>query len=72
MAEIFFEVRESPEGEYEANALGASIYAQGESLDEVRANIVEAVACHFDAEERPRWVHILFLREEVLPIATSA
>jgi hypothetical protein len=39
--EIFFEVRESPEGGYEANALGASIFTQGDDLAQVRANILE-------------------------------
>src|SRR5580658_6636354 len=68
VTEIVFEVRESPEGGYEANALGASIFTQGDSLEDVRANIVEAVECHFDKPERPGWVRILFLREEVLPI----
>jgi len=72
MGEVFFEVRESQEGGYEANALGASIYTQGDSLEEVRANILEAVACHFDEPERPKWVRIIYLREEVLPIANSA
>ncbi len=72
MGELFFEVRESPEGGYEANALGASIYTQGDSLDEVRSNILEAVECHFDAPERPKWVRVIFVREEVLAVASAA
>ncbi|HEY3779439.1 MAG TPA: hypothetical protein VGL56_00040 [Fimbriimonadaceae bacterium] len=60
MSEIYFEVRESPEGGYKANALGASIYTQGDNLEEVRSNILEAVECHFDAPERPKWIqHIV-------------
>jgi hypothetical protein len=58
MGEILFEVRESPEGGYEANALGASIYTQADSLHEVKANILEAVECHFDENERPACVRI--------------
>jgi len=72
MSEIIFEVRESPEGGFEANALGASIFTQGDDVTQVRANILEAVECHFDEAERPKWVRIIFLREEVLPIAASA
>ncbi len=72
VTEILFEVRESPEGGYVANALGASIYTQGDSISEVRANIVEAIECHFDEPDRPSWVRILFLREEVMAVAASA
>ncbi len=72
MGEIYFEVRESPEGGYEANALGASIYTQADTLEDVRSNILEAVECHYETADRPKWVRIIFLREEVLPIANSA
>jgi len=70
--EIFFEVRESPEGGYEANALGASIYTEGDDIDSVKTNILEAVECHFEESDRPKWVRILFLREEVVAVAPSA
>ncbi len=72
MTEIVFEVREAQEGGYEANALGASIFTQGDTLDDVRSNILEAVECHFEESERPRWVRVLFMHEEVLPVADSA
>ena len=70
--EIFFEVRESPEGGFEARALGESIFTQGDDLESVRSNIIEAVECHFEEGKQPKWVRLLFLREEVLPIASSA
>ncbi len=70
--EISFEPRESSEGGYEANALGASIYTQSDTIEEVKANLLEAVECHFDEPERPSWVRVLFLREAVLPVAASA
>jgi len=56
MLELTFEVRESPEGGFEANALGASIFTQADSLEEIKANIAEAVECHFDEGHRPAWV----------------
>jgi hypothetical protein len=46
-SEIIFSVQESPEGGYEARALGCSIFTQAETMDELRANVKEAVACHF-------------------------
>ena len=46
-SEIIFSVQELPEGGYEARALGYSIFRQAETMDELRANAKEAVACHF-------------------------
>jgi len=45
--EIIFSFRESPEGGYEARALEHSIFTQADTVDELKANMKEAVACHF-------------------------
>jgi len=37
--EIIFSVDESPEGGYEARALGHSIFTQADSLEELRAMV---------------------------------
>ena len=66
-SEIIFMVEESPEGGYEAKALGHSIYTQGESLEELRAMVQDAVRCHFEEGERPRIIRLHMVREEVLP-----
>lgn len=48
-SEIIFEVNEdSVEGGYVAHALGHGIHTQGETLEELRKNVLEAVDCHFD------------------------
>lgn len=46
--EIIFSVQESPEGGYEARALGYSIFTQADTMDELKLNVREAVRCHFD------------------------
>jgi len=46
--EIIFSVQESPEGGYEARALGHDIFTQGETMDELRAMVRDALQCHFD------------------------
>lgn len=52
--EIIFEVREDEvDGGYAASALGVGIHTQGETLEEVRANVREAVACYCDAAANP-------------------
>jgi hypothetical protein len=48
--EIIFLVEESPEGGYEARALGYSIFTQADSFEELKRMVQDAVACHFDAE----------------------
>jgi len=66
MNEILFLVEEAPEGGYTARALGESIFAEGETLDEMRKNVREAVECHFEAGAGPRVIRLHFVREEVL------
>jgi len=48
--EIIFAVEESPEGGYEARALGYAIFTQADTLDELRAMVQDAVRCHFDGQ----------------------
>lgn len=66
--EIIFVVEESPEGGFEARALGHAIYTEADSLAELREMVRDAVECHFEATERPRVVRLHFVREEVLAV----
>jgi hypothetical protein len=50
MTEILFLVEEADDGGYIARAIGASIFTEADTLDELRANVRNAVACHFDFE----------------------
>ena len=45
--EILFSFQKSSDGGYEARALGHSIFAQAKTMDGLRANVKDAVACHF-------------------------
>lgn len=65
--EIIFTVEESPEGGYEARALGYSIHTQAETLDELKAMLRDAVRCHFDESDRPRVIRLHLVRDEILP-----
>jgi len=48
MNEVFFLVEEALDGGYTAKAIGESIFTEAENMDELKANIREAVHCHFD------------------------
>jgi len=65
--EIIFVVEESPEGGYQARALGHSIFTQGETIEELRAALRDAVACHFDPENKPRVIRLHMVKDEVIP-----
>ena len=58
--EIIFLVEESPEGGYEAYALGFSIYTEAETLEELRERIKDAVRCHFEEMDKQELVARLF------------
>jgi hypothetical protein len=67
MDEIIFEVHDAEEGGYAARALGQSIFTEGETWEELRGMVRDAVACHFeDASTRPKIIRLHFVRDEVL------
>jgi hypothetical protein len=57
-SEIIFTVSESPEGGYEARALGHSIFTQADTLEELRTMVQDAVRCHFDAPDVPALIRL--------------
>lgn len=65
-SEIIFAVEESPEGGYEARALGYPIFTQADDFQELKAMVQDAVRCHFDEEARPRVIRLHFVRDEVI------
>jgi len=68
MTEIIFEMREDEvDGGYTAHALGYGILTQGDTVEELRAMVKDAVACYFDeTTEVPKIIRLHFVRDEVL------
>ena len=64
MKAIVFIVEESQDGGYFARAVNQSIITQGETMEELRNMISDAVRCHFVEEEMPTYVHLHVTREE--------
>lgn len=64
MTEIIFVVKESVEGGFEAKALSESIFTEGETMEELKQNIREAIQCHFK-ENPPKMVRLHFVKEEI-------
>jgi predicted RNase H-like HicB family nuclease len=68
MNEIFFLVEEALEGGYNARAIGESIFTQGDTLDELKSNIREAVQCHFDDSHLPKIIRLHLVKEEIITV----
>jgi predicted RNase H-like HicB family nuclease len=68
--EIIFEVREDEvDGGYVASALGHAIFTQGETLEELRTQVRDAVQCHFGdghAGPFPKMIRLHIVRDELL------
>lgn len=68
MSEIIFIVEDSHEGGYTAKSLEHSIFTEGETLDELKENVKDAVKCHFDPGKMPRIIRLHIVRDEVIAI----
>ena len=66
MTEIHFVVEEAPEGGLTARAVGSDIFTEADDLDALRAQVRDAVHCHFDAGQAPALIRLHITREEVL------
>lgn len=65
-SEILFIIQDSLEGGYEAHAPGESIFTEAESLEELKKNIREAVACHFEDDKMPKIIRLHYIKEEII------
>jgi predicted RNase H-like HicB family nuclease len=69
MSELIVVVEEAPEGGYTARALGESIFTEGETIAEIRANVLDAIRCHYPEEDdRPKLVRLHLVKDEILPV----
>lgn len=64
--EIIFIIEESLEGGYEARAVGHSIFTEGDTVEELKQNIIEAVSCHFEEEKKPKLIRLHYIKEEIM------
>ncbi|MCC6870273.1 MAG: hypothetical protein IT522_15755 [Burkholderiales bacterium] len=66
MTEIVFLVEEAPEGGFTARALGESVFAEADSLPELHDAVRDAVRCHFESNQAPKFIRLHFVRDEVI------
>ena len=68
MNELIFVVENAPEGGLIARALGASIFTEADTIEDLHTQVRDAVRCHFESDERPKVIRLHFVREEVIAV----
>ena len=66
--EIVFQVQESPEGGYEAQAAGYSIFTEADDWEQLKEMMRDAVLCHFEESEMPRTIRVHLVQPEVIRV----
>ncbi|MDN5882316.1 MAG: hypothetical protein L0H37_08085 [Nitrosospira sp.] len=68
MNEIFFLVENANEGGYTARALGESIFTEADDTESLYRQVRDAVKCHFEDEQAPRFIRLHFTHDEVIAV----
>jgi predicted RNase H-like HicB family nuclease len=66
--EIVFEVTQEVDGGFCAECLTESIFTQGDSWDELRANVKEAVEAFYFDRPKPASIRLHLVRDEMLAL----
>ena len=69
MKELTFLVYEAEEGGYYAEAAGIGIFAEGETIGELKENIRSGIECYYDNKsDAPAFAHLHFIKDEVMAL----
>ena len=67
--EITFIVHEAEEGGYYAESAGVAIFAEGETINNLKNNIKSGIECFFESkDEIPTLVHLHYVKDEVFSL----
>jgi hypothetical protein len=70
MNEIIFHVTEDEaDGGFIARALGQSIITEADTWEQLRANVREAVRCHFEEGKAPAVIRLHRVMDEVIALS---
>ena len=67
--EIVFTVTQETDGGFVAECLTHDIFTQGNSWEELRANVREAVTGYFFDQPKPSVIRLHLVRDEVMAVA---
>ena len=66
MKELVFEVIQEEDGGFCAECLSENIFTQGDTWDELRSNVREAVRAFYFDQPAPERIRLHLVRDEVL------
>jgi hypothetical protein len=69
MGELVFEVIQESDGGYCAECLTENIVTEGDTWDDLRRNVIEAVTAYYFDGVRPGRIRLHLVRDEVLSVA---
>jgi predicted RNase H-like HicB family nuclease len=64
--ELVFEVTEEADGGYCAECLTENIFTQGDTWEELRVMVKDAVKAYFFDSPKPKWIRLRMIRNEIL------
>jgi predicted RNase H-like HicB family nuclease len=64
--EIVFSITQEADGGFAAECLSEDIFTQGNTWDELRENVREAVSAYFFDQAKPTLIRLHLVRDEVL------
>jgi len=69
MTELTFLVREAEEGGYYAESVGAGIFAEGETMEELKQSIKSGIECYYEnMTGAPSFAHLHFVKDEIMAL----
>jgi predicted RNase H-like HicB family nuclease len=69
MDELVFDVTQEADGGYVAECLSEDIFTQGDTWEDLRANVLEAVRGFYFDSQPPERVRLHLVRDEVVSAA---
>lgn len=67
--ELVFSVTQESDGGFVAECLTHDIFTEGDTWDELRKNVQEAVAGYLFDQQKPSSIRLHLVRDEVLKVA---
>jgi len=69
MKELMFLVHEAEEGGYHAEAVGVGIFAEGDTMDELKKSIKSGIECYYEnTADAPAFAHLHFVKDEIMAL----
>lgn len=69
MKELIFLIHEAEEGGYYAEAVGVGIFAEGDSMDELKKSIKSGIECYYEnTNDAPSFAHLHFVKDEIMAL----